>query len=102
MARHLMLVMSNALPGREVEFNKWYDEIHLRDVLSHPKFVTAERFLTSGAPMPKHEYAAIFEMECDDPQVAYRELVQMFDKKKLAIGDAMASDISVIFLTPCR
>ena len=105
MIRHLMLVMTNALPDQDAEFNKWYDKIHLRDVLSHPNFVSAERFRTSGlpgTPIPKHKYAAIFEMKCDDPQVAYAGLVQMFERERMVLGDAMAPDISVTFLTSCR
>jgi len=33
MGKYILLVQSNATDGKEEEFNKWYDEIHLGEVL---------------------------------------------------------------------
>lgn len=102
MARHLMLVMSNAKPGRENGFNAWY-ETHILDVLAHPGFIRAERFRVSSVvkvSTPAHSHAAIYEMECDDPIVAYDELLHMLKSGKARTSDCVAPDMSISFLTP--
>ena len=44
MARYEYLILSCAQPGREAEFEKWYDEQHIVDVLAVPGVVSARRF----------------------------------------------------------
>jgi hypothetical protein len=61
-----MLVFSNAVEGREDEFNKWYDEVHLKDVVSVGPFKSAKRFGVSqgsGLPEHSHRYLAIYEFD---------------------------------------
>ena len=53
MADHHMLVFTNPLPGREAEFNKWYDEVHLPEVLQVKGFVAARRYVVSGDSPPE-------------------------------------------------
>ena len=33
MATHRLVVFTEAMPGRDGEFNEWYDEVHLKEVL---------------------------------------------------------------------
>jgi len=44
MVKFTYLVLTNAVPGREEEFNRWYTEQHLPDVLRVPGVVSAQRF----------------------------------------------------------
>lgn len=39
-----LIVLSNAVAGRDAEYNEWYEHTHLPDVLRNPGFVSAERF----------------------------------------------------------
>ena len=69
MARHILLVQSDAAEGREEEFNTWYDDEHLRDVLGVPGFVAARRFVAVPSvhgELPPNRYVAIYEIETDD------------------------------------
>ena len=55
------------IEGMEIEYNKWYDEVHFHDVLNVPEIKTAQRF----KPFPqsnivKSTYLAIYEIETDD------------------------------------
>jgi hypothetical protein len=69
----VQLVFSNPVEGKEAEFNEWYDNVHLRDVLAIPGVLTAQRFdlcdaeITrgEGLPAPTHRYLTIYEMEGD-------------------------------------
>lgn len=71
MARHLMCVFSNPVSGREDEFNKWYDEVHIPEVLKFPAFMSGQRFKVcdtqpSGTEQPVTRYLCIYELEVDD------------------------------------
>ena len=68
MAKHMLLVFTNAADGKDDEFNRWYNEVHLVDVLAVDGFVAAQRFALkdmSGSASP-HRYLAIYEVETDD------------------------------------
>lgn len=55
----LLLVMMDIDPARESEFNRWYEEEHIRERLSIPGFVRARRFVAvEGAP----KYLALYEL----------------------------------------
>jgi len=78
MARHVLLVMTNCAEGEDAEFNRWYDEVHLPEVLSVPGFVGATRYRIDDVQMPweppgTHRYLAIYEIDADEPQAALDE-----------------------------
>lgn len=65
----ILLVMSGATAGADDEFNDWYDNVHLGDVLSVPGFVAARRFAAIPSvhgELPDAPYLAIYEIEADD------------------------------------
>lgn len=67
--RTLYVVRTNAVPGREAEFDRWYDEIHLAEVLAIPGFLSAQRFRLAAAqvqPTQTHGYLALYEIDGDD------------------------------------
>ena len=102
MARSVLLVFTNATDGDDAEFNRWYDEVHLKEVLEAPGFVAAERFDLSGAQMDEaeraHRYLAIYEIE-GDPAAALkslRELAPQMNMTSTLAGDAATSLYSQI------
>lgn len=75
MSKFVLLVFSTPVDGADTEFNRWYDQEHLPDVLDVPGFVAARRFRfleakSSAQEVPDFRYAAIYEIEADDPQTA--------------------------------
>ncbi len=77
---HRLIVFSQPSPGREDEYNRWYDEVHLREVLEIDGFVAAQRFRLgdaqigepgSEAPAP---YLAIYEIEAESLEAALGKL----------------------------
>ncbi|WP_167480822.1 hypothetical protein [Mesorhizobium waimense] len=44
MSRHVFTVLNNPVEGREAEFNAWYDDRHVHDILRLPGLVSAQRF----------------------------------------------------------
>jgi hypothetical protein len=68
MAKTIVLVFTNcADPAREKEFNDWYDNTHVPDVLETPGFVSCTRYELIGDPGPgQGKFLAIYEVESDD------------------------------------
>lgn len=71
----LYLVFSNPVDGREDEFNEWYDNVHLKEILATPGMVSAQRYTLRQTEMdrelgttPAHRYCVVYEMD-DDPDV---------------------------------
>jgi hypothetical protein len=69
MSESILISFTNSEPGRDAEFNEWFDE-HVREVLSVPGVVSARRFRLAAAQVPgatesAHQYFAIYEIDGD-------------------------------------
>lgn len=59
----IYLLGSNPPPGREAEFNEWYDNVHIPMILKSPGMVRAARYELVGAGDGAPKYLAIYELE---------------------------------------
>ena len=97
MTRSVLLVFTNADGERHAEFNRWYDEIHLKEVLETPGFIAAERFELGEAQVDEadrpHRYLAIYEIEGDpaDALTALQEAAPGMDMSATLHADAATS-----------
>jgi hypothetical protein len=66
MARYQLVVLSNPVDGQEDEYNRWYDEQHLKDILAVDGVVSAQRFKASELIPTTHGYMAVYSLETDD------------------------------------
>ncbi|AIT79819.1 hypothetical protein JI59_08545 [Novosphingobium pentaromativorans US6-1] len=85
------MVFSDPKPGCEDEYNQWYNDEHIGDVLNAPGFVAARRFRIAADPnaaLP-HRYVAIYEMETDDPDKVMAELTRRSDQGVFQISSAL-------------
>ncbi len=91
MAKHLLIVVTNPVPGREEEFNHWYSGRHLDDVLRIPGFVAAQRFKLTmdGAQSLPGPYLAIYEMETNDPEATFAELAKAAESGQMLLSPAL-------------
>jgi hypothetical protein len=91
MAKHLLVVLSNAVPGEEHEFVRWYEEQHLDDMLREPGFVSAQLFKVArdGARPLSGRFLALYEMETDDPLAAYAGLQKAAQAGRLPMTATM-------------
>jgi hypothetical protein len=60
--RALLIVRSSVLPEVEEDYNRWYNEVHLRDMLGVPGVLTARRYVSM---LDEPKYAAVYELESD-------------------------------------
>ena len=74
----LLLVYTDVDPEYEEDFHRWYDEVHLPDLLSIDGFVGARRYKLSG-PAPRNQqpacqYLAVYELATDDTKEVMKRL----------------------------
>jgi len=68
MTKYLLFVFSDCKDrAREQEFNDWYSNVHLPDMLAVPGMIRATRWMSaSSRPGERRRYLALYEMETDD------------------------------------
>ncbi|MDO7835006.1 hypothetical protein Q4610_08080 [Sphingobium sp. HBC34] len=87
MARYKLVAFSNAIEGRDDDYNRWYDQRHLPDLVAIPDIVSGERFVcVSGT---EHRYMAIYEVETDDIEGVMAELSRRAGTDLMPISDAL-------------
>lgn len=96
MGKYALLVHTNATEGRDDEFNQWYDNVHLKEVLEVEGFTAAQRFALQdpNAPADARRYLAIYEMETDDPQATLTALSAAVPNMQMS--DALAADSATL------
>jgi hypothetical protein len=78
MPKAILLLFTNAEPGRDEEFNDWYDAVHLPEMLALPGMIRGSRFrLSDASPTssdPSGKYLALYDLETDDLEGMLAEL----------------------------
>jgi hypothetical protein len=90
-----MVVLTNSTPGREAEFNDWYDSVHLAQVCEIEGFKTARRMPLAAMMSEGVRYAsvAIYDIETDDLRGALAEMQRLSGTDKLIVSDALAEEV---------
>lgn len=59
MTKHVLLVFTSPTEGNEAQYNDWYNNVHLAEVLTTDGFVRAQRFKVSDIlpAMTEHDQA---------------------------------------------
>ena len=72
-----MVVLSNAKPGQDEPFNRWYSDVHMIETIDKlDGFLSAQRFRQAdldGAPPCPYRYLAIYEIPEDALHTAYAQ-----------------------------
>ncbi|HEY96579.1 MAG TPA: hypothetical protein G4O16_00150 [Dehalococcoidia bacterium] len=68
MARYLLFAFSDCKdPAREEEFNEWYDNVHIPDILAVPGMISATRWESAhSVEGQRRKYLALYELETDN------------------------------------
>ncbi|ALJ18818.1 DUF4286 family protein [Microbacterium sp. No. 7] len=91
MTRSLFVLRSNAVEGREDEYNEWYDETHIPDVLAVPGFASAQRYRLDDHPRNARApfgYMVVYELD-GDPAAALDALNAAMADGSIALSDAL-------------
>ncbi|HEY6493330.1 MAG TPA: hypothetical protein VIZ43_08665 [Trebonia sp.] len=96
MEKHLLLVFTRPVEGREDEFNAWYDERHLGDVTGLPGIVAGQRFVfaeaspNSVSSAPEFGYLAVYEVPDGELDRAKAALAATSAERRAAGQDGTA------------
>ena len=88
MADHTFVVFTKPVAGKEAEYNRWYDEQHLPDVLQVPGVVNARRFLATDAEGNK-QYLALYGLQTDNPDALLADLNSRAGSDRMVMSDAL-------------
>ncbi len=68
MGRYRLFAFSDCKdPAREEEFNDWYDNMHIPDMLEVPGMISATRWVSAESKKgQQRKYLAMYELETDD------------------------------------
>jgi hypothetical protein len=94
MARYKMVVLSHPTEGREAEYNDWYQNVHLGQVVAFRGFKSAQRFKLVRPLVERqtYPYAAIYEIETDDLDGILQEFIESAGGERLKMSDALATE----------
>jgi hypothetical protein len=104
MVSYIFIALTNAVKDRDAEFNRWYNEQHLPDVLRIPGMVAAQRFVLAPdqrmeAPHP-YRYLAIYEIDADDPAQVIADVQARAGTELMPMTDAIAAERLPLIFQP--
>lgn len=95
-----MIVRAAPVAGRDDDFNRWYDERHLVDLLAIPGIISARRFeLAAEQLMPVTDglsYLAIYQIETDDLAGVIAEIKGRIGTGRMPRTDAMGLQQAIV------
>ncbi|MGB3501623.1 MAG: hypothetical protein WBA44_08375 [Mesorhizobium sp.] len=104
MTTELLVVFTNPVEGKDDEYNDWYDNQHLGDVLNVPGVRSAQRFglgpvQRMPAPHP-WKYMAIYEVETQRIDEVVATLNRLPGSADMPMTDALAKERVNWFFVP--
>ncbi|MGV8854965.1 MAG: hypothetical protein ACOH2L_09950 [Devosia sp.] len=104
MAKYNLIALTNPLEGRDDEFNQWYTDIHLADVLKLPGVKAAQRFglaQTQHRPGPfEWKYMAVYEIDIADISTTLTALTAASGTAAMPLSPALSPDRLVWIYEP--
>ena len=102
MARFCLVVYTKPVEGREQEYNDWYSNQHLNDLLAIPGVLSARRFKLSGTQMPNKQpsnypYLAIYDIEAESVTDFINEMEVRGADGRMPISAALSMDVVAQF-----
>ena len=93
MRTYKYVVLTDALPGRESDFDHWCDKQHIRDVLEIPGVVNAVRYQAapqqSGPVEGVRRYMTVYDIETEDLQAVIADLTARAGTPAMPISDSL-------------
>jgi hypothetical protein len=95
--KYKMVVFTNAAEGKDKEFNEWYQDTHLAQIVSIKSFVQAQRFrfstnIVPGAANPSR-YMAVYDIETDDINASLAAMNELAASGRMPLPDSMGQPI---------
>ncbi len=91
MPRYKMLTMSRPTEGREDEYNDWYQNVHLQEIVALDGFRTARRYRLAKEMREEgiYPYVAVYEVDAPDADAAVTELTTAAREGRINMSEAI-------------
>jgi hypothetical protein len=94
MARYHYVILSQAKPGYEEEYRRWYAEQHLPDVARQPGVIGARLFApvvqkAYDVDVPSYTLMTMYELETDDPAATMEAIRSLAGSAEMPMTDAL-------------
>lgn len=96
MAKHILVALNAAKAGEEDEFARWYDEVHIPEILAVPGFLSARRFRvisTTAQGGSGWTNISLYEIEADDLPTAMAALQGSISPSSPAINQSISANL---------
>jgi len=102
MARYKVLVLSNCVAGREAEYNAYYDNQHIPDILRElPEVQSAQRFqlepVRAAEGQPEWRFSCLYEIETENFSQYLSNMQRALVENRIPPSDAAIADSSAVF-----
>jgi hypothetical protein len=95
MTAYTFVVLTNPVPGREDEYNSWYTDQHMPDVLKVEGVAAAQRFkLADDTAEATFRYCALYQIETDDAGAVIAELGRRAGTPAMPMSSALDTNLS--------
>lgn len=100
MAKFIMAVYSNAVPGRDADYMEWYKNVHMPEICSLPGVTGGHVFeaIPASPVQPVATYLAVYDLEVDDPTSVLAAMGKMGAEGRMTMTDAMDASSAKITL----
>lgn len=98
MGKYAMVAYSKALPGREAEFNHWYDTVHYPEICAIPGVISGRRFDSTPVGMGPDfaPYLAIYEIEVENPSDILVEMGKRQAAGQMTMTDSIDQSVTAL------
>ena len=91
-ARYVFVVFTEPVEGRDAEYNEWYSDVHIPDVLKLDGIVAARRYKLAPMDPPQEGhplYLALYEIETDDLSQIPGAIKRAVEEGRMPLSDAL-------------
>jgi hypothetical protein len=102
MTLQFVLVVSDCLAGREAEYNDYYDNRHIPDIMAQQaECVSAQRFSVTKhfGPdgLPVWRFSTLYTIETNDLDAYLRQSTELMASGRLPPSEAAITDTAAVF-----
>ena len=93
MQRAMYVVSTHpASPEAEEEYNRWYSDVHLGDVLRVPGVVNATRYARDDGAPAGAPYLALYELQAESINDTLAEIKARANTDQMVMSDALCTE----------
>lgn len=94
-----LVIDINPLPGLDAEFNEWYDNIHLGEVVQIGGALNGQRFRladTQVNPAQSHRYQTLYELDSSNTEAALKNMLEALPHMQIKpVSDSQGTRMAV-------